>query len=457
MVTAQPTTVSWPECSVTWPRPGPLFGMKGDTLWASGRIFSLMLAFLTVACAKSSITDAGPTVGNGPIIAISNGGAHTCALRTSGKVLCWGYNGSRQLGDGVETHSTCTPPPSTGSTASVDCALSPVTVSGLVDAVEISAGGSSTCARRASGAVVCWGGNDHGQLGDGTTVGRPTPVTVLGLDDAIEISVGNYHACAVRSSGSVMCWGDNQYGQIGDGITSHSTCGGRECSTAPVAVTAVSEATGVSVGDWVSCARQAAGTVMCWGINGAEGLLGDGRTHSGCGIMGTIDCSFTPVVVFNLADAAEIAVGGNHACARRSSGEVACWGRNLAGELGDGSLADHATPVAVDRLSDAVEVAAGSEHTCARRLDGSVVCWGRTEYGALGSGPAGLDCHAVRCYPSPWLVIGIVAAVELSANGRNTCARQTTGEMLCWGANDLGQVGDGTTVTRFTPVRVLGL
>ncbi len=158
-----------------------------------------------------------------------------------------------------------------------------------------------------------------------------------------------------------------------------------------------------------------------------------------------------------LSDIAEIAVGGAHACARRSAGGVACWGRGGSGELGDGALTNSMTPVAVYGLADAVEIAAGGQHMCTRRSDGSLSCWGLTGDGALGSGGGGLDCHSFECSPAPWPVIGIADAVELAAGSRSTCARRASGQVLCWGANELGQVGDGTTTMRSTPVPVVGL
>jgi alpha-tubulin suppressor-like RCC1 family protein len=132
---------------------------------------------------------------------ITAGDYHTCARRASGTVVCWGLNSYGQLGTGTAGGASFTP---TG-------------IAGLTDAVELAAGALHTCARRATGAVVCWGRNNYGQLGDGTTTNRTTPVTVAGLSDAVEIAAGYSATCARRASGAVVCWGINDSGQIGDG------------------------------------------------------------------------------------------------------------------------------------------------------------------------------------------------------------------------------------------------
>jgi alpha-tubulin suppressor-like RCC1 family protein len=151
-----------------------------------------------------------------------------------------------------------------------------------------------------------------------------------------------------------------------------------------------------------------------------------------------------------LGDAVQIVAGGNHACARRVSGAVVCWGSNESGETGDGTAGgSRVVPVmVVSGLSDAVEIAAGWQQTCARRTSGAVVCWGSNTNGQLGDGTT-----SARSAPIP--VGDLAASTLLAAGGSHTCARRDTGALACWGWNFYGQLGDGTTTQRLMPVAVL--
>src|SRR5262249_12280133 len=139
--------------------------------------------------------------------------------------------------------------------------LAPVPVAGLTDAVELTAGGAQTCARRRSGAVACWGNNFSGALGDGTTTtGQPAPVPIPGLTDAVELAAGGVHTCARRSTGAVICWGSNAYGQAGDGTVTTRR-------PAPVPVADLTDVVELAAGGAHTCARRSTGAVACWGDN----------------------------------------------------------------------------------------------------------------------------------------------------------------------------------------------
>src|ERR1019366_2964372 len=179
--------------------------------------------------------------------------------------------------------------------------------------------------------------------------------------------------CALLSGRTVECWGDNQQGELGNGTTATSGC---YCSTTPVAVSGLRGATAISVGTNSACALLSGGTVECWGLN-SVGQLGNGTT--------TI--SSTPVAVSGLSGATAISVGTNSACALLSGGTVECWGSNNYGQLGNGTTTDSSTPVAVSGLSGATAISVGgSPSACALLSGGTVECWGDNGDDTLGNG-----------------------------------------------------------------------
>jgi alpha-tubulin suppressor-like RCC1 family protein len=207
------------------------------------------------------------------------------------------------------------------------------TIYGLSDAVEIAAGSLFTCARRATGAVVCWGNASEGALGNGAGGGIAfLPVGVTGLTDAVEIAAGGDRACARRASGAVVCWGSNFYDQLGDGMT-----GGLGFSDVPVAVVGLSDAVEVAAGPRQTCARRASGAVVCWGDNSYDQL---GSVTSSAMIT-------TPAAVSGLTDAIGITAGGLHTCARRASDAVVCWGYNSSYQLGNTAPIMASSPIPV--------------------------------------------------------------------------------------------------------------
>jgi len=358
-----------------------------------------------------------PNTGVSPMgSTISAGTYHSCARLDNGTVRCWGLNFWGLLGNGNNTASTI-----------------PVEVSGITTATAISVGLGHSCALLGNGTVQCWGFNGSGELGDGSTTVSNIPVEVSGLTTATAISSGNSSSCARLENGTVQCWGLNSSGQLGNGTTI--------TSLTPVEVSGLTTVTAVSSGSAHSCARLENGTVQCWGLNNT-GQLGDGTNTT----------SLTPVQVSGLITATVVSSGSAHSCARLENGTIQCWGLNSNGQLGDDTATSSLTPVEVSGISTATAVTTSDifAHSCARLENGTLQCWGYNLTGQLGDG-------TVTSSLTPVEVSGITTATEISAGYLHTCAGFANGTVQCWGYNGWGQLGDGSNATSLTPVQVSGL
>lgn len=286
------------------------------------------------------------------------------------------------------------------------------------DAQSFAPGGRHTCALRRS-RVLCWGANDEGQLGSGSTESSAEPAA-LGSELSFQsISSGVAHSCGVARGGAIYCWGDERFGQLGDATT--------VSRNAPVRVASSLSFAQVRAGRDHSCAMTDSAMLACWGRND-RGQLGDGSTVG----------RSTPVLVAGLR-VASVAVGWNHTCAIDTAGAVHCWGSNSNGQLGDGTTTTRTAPVDVAPGMRFTSIAAGSAHTCAVSRGGDVWCWGRTLGGSQ---------------PSPVRVSGLLNMRSVTAGTVHSCARNESGSVWCWGRNDYGQLGTGSTVDAATPQRV---
>ena len=291
----------------------------------------------------------------------------------------------------------------------------------------LSAGANYTCAVLDNGSAMCWGGNYIGQLGNGssgTGTDNATPGNVLNLSNVRSIStslqVSYPHTCAVLDNGSASCWGNNNWGQLGNGLESVKS---------------------ISAGGSHTCVVLDNGSATCWG-NNSNGQLGDGTTNN----------NSYPVVVTGLESVKSISAGLNHTCAVLDNGSAMCWGWNGSGQLGNDSTNDNATPGAVTGLESVKSISAGLNHTCAVLDNGSATCWGNNAHGKLGNGST-----TSGTYSTPNAVSGLGSVKSISAGSHHTCAVLDNGSATCWGYNYNGQLGDGTTSTSNSPVSVSGL
>jgi alpha-tubulin suppressor-like RCC1 family protein len=290
----------------------------------------------------------------------------------------------------------------------------------------------------AGGTLRAWGFNAFGQLGNGTTTDSSAPVQPgLPVGTAVAgASAGCGHTLALTRTGLVYAWGSNDSGQLGNDTTTSSPVPVRVLL--PVGTTA----TAVAAGCQFSLALTSTGQVLAWG-RGSEGQLGNGATASRA----------TPVPVTLPAGTAATAVsaGGDHALALTSTGGVLAWGLNDHGQLGDGTslTRDVPVPVSMPPGVTVTAVGAGAFHSLALTRSGQVLAWGQNASGELGDGTS-ID----RATPVAVALPAGTTVTAVSAGAAHSLALTSTGSVLAWGANDHGQLGNGTTSDSPAPVAV---
>jgi len=372
------------------------------------------------------------------IIKISAGFAHTCVLRASGKVLCWGESGNYQTGAATNVLQ-----------------LSPVLVSiggTSYTAVDVSAGDSHTCAVLNTGEVWCWGSDAFGQIGDGTAGGNQVvPArSGSGLNNISKVAAGGDHTCALNDVGGVLCWGAGDQGQIGDGGTPST-------QATPKTVSSLSGVVEIDAGTDHTCVRLTGGTVKCWGGN-SDGQIGNDSTLSTIPSPDTVqqDVSGTK---FNLGNVVAIATGGTHSCAVTNVAGVTamwCWGKNTDGQLGTNSTTPSRYAVnPVTGLTNIAALSAGRSHSCAGRDGGQMLCWGDNFSGQIGDGTSGTGTD--RLVPTAVTPTTGLNSASLPAAGSNhTCARNPiSNRIYCWGAG--GSLGTGNPSASPQPTTVTSL
>ena len=389
------------------------------------------------------------------IAAISSGRSHSCAVTTGSNVLCWGDGDSGQLGNGGPISSTT--PVGVHTSSSDDSALSGIAA--------ISSGREHTCAVTTGDNVKCWGSGSSGRLGNGGTDDSSTPVDVHSnstdtspLGDIAAISSGKEHTCALTSDGNVKCWGSGSSGRLGNGglgVASSSTpVDVHTSSSDPSPLDGIAA---ISSGREHSCAVTTSSNVVCWG-SGRYGQLGNGGRIS----------SSTPVDVHTsssdssvLSGITAVSSGGFHTCAVTTGGNVKCWGGGSSGQLGNRSIATLFTPDDVHTsssdpspLDGIAAISSGYTYTCAITKDNNVKCWGYGFYGQLGNNTTTNSSIPVdvQSDPSDPSLLGGIAGI--SSGNNHICALTEGNDVLCWGNESSGQLGNNGVGI---PVSVIGL
>jgi alpha-tubulin suppressor-like RCC1 family protein len=396
------------------------------------------------AVADQSSQPSAPAAGQ-----ISVGAAHSCAVLGSA-VRCWGFGADGRLGIGSLT---------TVGDDETPGAVDPINFGPGSVVRAISAGTGHTCALLADATVHCWGFGDNGRLGYASTNNIPDAGAAGAVDvggPVKAISAGDAHTCALRVDGGVVCWGFGGQGRLGYGgvaMADPITVGNDppnigDNETPAIAGTVAlggGPAIAITAGGSHTCALMATGEVRCWGV-GALGALGYGNTRN-------IGDNETPVAagVVNLGGhtATAIDAGANHTCAVLDDRSVRCWGFGFDGELGLGNrntVGDVLTPAAVPSVdlggATVKAISAGGQHTCAVLDDGSVRCWGRNQFGQLGYGTTtsiGDDETPASAGPVD-LGPGRTAAA-ISTGITHTCALLDDGTVRCWGFGSNGRLG----------------
>lgn len=394
-------------------------------------------------CTKSVPVAAADAPGS--VVEVQLGDGHTCALFDSGAIRCWGLGLRGQLGYGSDENVADGKGPTIAEAGNVPVGCA---------AKDIALGREHTCAVLEGGGLRCWGFGGDGRLGHDApeAIGADRSIADAGnvpVGAPVQaVTAGYAHTCALLESGAVRCWGDNQWGQLGYDNTLN-VGNGQGLSIMSVGdVPLGAKALAVDAGRNFTCAKLEGGSVRCWGA-GALGYNSTEPVGDGIGL--------------SILEAGDVAIGGavsvvqagdSHACALLEGGAVRCWGQALLlgyGDLmnvGEGgwAIAD-AGDLAMGGAVTALE--AGRYHTCARYDEGGVRCWGWSEHGQLGYG----SIEYVDNDRGPGISeVGEVElggpAASVAVGAGHSCAVLQSGSVVCWGRNEQGELGEGSTDNR---------
>lgn len=412
------------------------------------------------------------------VAGIFAGGNSSCALMNTGRLRCWGDNAHGELALGTTQVKGMSPQDMGAGLASVP----------LPPGVKIKdmQAGQTMCARSEDDVLYCWGRNSSGQLGVGNTenigdnpgeIGKNMLGVPVGPNLPVkDYCVGSGHVCAVLGEGKVKCWGRNSQGQLGRGNTSAVGVSGSQMGElldfVELGVTGKyklpRKASHISCGAQHTCAVTTTNEVLCWGTN-TKGQLGNGTTENvgdQPDEMGTA-LLVTPFTIRNKI--VDIQSTQDHTCILTDAGTVHCWGANDQGQLGlghtnnmgasSGHIVQLFSGIDLGTTSPVTQIAVGSAHACALTQDGQVRCWGANQLGELGAGQVsnlGVTPEQMgTALPTLSLGMGFVAT-QISAGYSHSCAKDAQGQVRCWGFNQQGQLGLGDQQERGTQASQMG-
>jgi alpha-tubulin suppressor-like RCC1 family protein len=388
------------------------------------------LAAVVVACG-SDVTSPGlalPTKPNAAT-ALALGTQFSCALTDDAKLYCWGNDLSGQLGD-----------------SSFSQKLIPTATAGGHSYVVVAAGVQTACALDQAGAAWCWG-DDPAQAGIPVSF-RNFAAVAHGDRPLVSLTVGRKFACGLDSDGNAYCWGENGRGQLGVGDSlPHGS---------PTRVAGSQRFSQITAGFWHVCALNTSGVPYCWGDN-SYGELGSGDTVR----------ALNPRQTSGSATFRSLGAGSVHECGITSTGAAFCWGANFSGQLGDGTGDRRLAPTAVTGGLTFTSVRATRANnifgsTCGTTTTGDLYCWGWNSKNQLGNSGAADPCTSgngtldFQCSFRPLKAAGVSNVTAMDVGLEHTCALTSSKQILCWGDNAHGELGDATGVPQTAPVIVKG-
>lgn len=415
--------------------------------------------------------DSSAAPGNAQIQQLIAGASSSCAALSDGSLRCWGDNQYGQLHAG-HTRNLGVAPQDMGMGLGVLRMPNAATVTKL-------SVGTSMCASASDNALYCWGHNSDGQLG----LGHRKPVGADPLDIKIALTpvdlganspvrdhcVGQTHACAIVGDGKVKCWGNNIFGQLGLGHTTGKGVSRDDMGDAlPFVDLGAEQAKQISCGAQHTCVLTNSQKVLCWGKNNG-GQLGTASTQDIGKTPESMGAALVALPFTESMKIAQLASNKDHNCVLTEAGTVHCWGANAMGQLGlghkdpvgtqPGQLSSIIKGIDLGTTSPVTQIALGQEHTCALTQDGQVRCWGANALGQLGAGPVpalGISPEQMGAALAPVALGDGFVATSISAGDRHTCAKDMQGAVRCWGFNYQGQLGLGDQLDRGTQAAQMG-